>query len=464
MRVHFGQAWDDVHAGQVDGFGLVRGLAGELAVPDDNVDRIEAWALEHGEDAAVGEPQVRRRGSRRCGNRDECRGPVRDPPSHGSFPLPNACCDRTPTWFSGSIALLDSFESPTAWAMAERQAIFTEAELLSDHDYATPHVIDGQRLHGGFDANAEYVPPRSKVRRLAIDNWTAALRERGGDLLDADASLLTGPRVPNPAQQRYLIQHGVTRPFWNGLTVTGKIEGRGRMIGEMPFPDMQRLVVEDIGGMALGHLKKGLLKAHGVDEGGEPDKGIGGHDVMWFVARDLAFGADAHPDVEPPGGIARPEGEERYMPELEMPYEMALRFLMNLLLIEFRAEIGFASSQETFRTPGLFAERQGQALEAAEIVERIRTDEKIHVESLRLYLGELRSLTLKTVDGGTVPGAVIIDRFWTGLVEWATVDQPRLAAERQYGALKEEILGHPDGAAILVGFEALADPGYSLAA
>ena len=347
--------------------------------------------------------------------------------------------------------------------MTDRQLTFTEVELLSDHDYAAAHVIDRQRLHGGFDAAGIYVPPRSKGRRVAIDNWTAALRERGGDLLDADSSLLTGPRVPNPAQQRYLIERGVTRPFWNGLTVTGKIEGRGRMIAEMPFPDMQPIIVEDISGMALGHLKKGLLKAHGVDEGGEPDKGIGGHDVMWFVARDLAFGAEAHPDIEPPGGIARPEGEERYMPELEVPYEMSLRFLMNLLLIEFRAEIGFATSQETFRTPGLFGDRASQALEAAEIVERIRTDERIHVESLRLYLGEFRSLTVKCVDGGTVAGAEIVDRFWAGLVQWATVEQPRLAAARQYDVLKAEILAREDGARVLEGFNALADPGYSMA-
>ena len=348
--------------------------------------------------------------------------------------------------------------------MPDRQLTFTETELLTDHDYAVSHVIDGQRLHGGFDAAGNYVPPRSKVRRIAIDNWTAALRERGGDLLDADSSLLTGPRVPNAAQQRYLIERGVSRPFWNGLTVTGKIEGRGRMIAEIPFPDMQRIIVEDISGMALGHLKKGLLTAHGVDEGGEPDKGIGGHDVMWFVARDLAFGTGAHPDVEPPGGIARPEGEERYMPELGVPDEMALRFLMNLLLIEFRAEIGFATSQATFRTPGLFADRASGALEAAEIVERIRTDERIHVESLRLYLGELRSLTMKRVDGGTIAGAEIVDRFWAGLVDWATVEQPRLAAERQYEALKTEILSREDGARILAGFNALADPGYALAA
>ena len=352
--------------------------------------------------------------------------------------------------------------------MSDRQLRFSESELLSDHDYLTPHRIGERRLHGGFDADGEYIPPRSKGRRLAIDNWTAELRDRGGDLLAADSSLLTGPRVPNVRQQRLLIENGVTRPFWNGLTITGKIEGRGRMIGQLPLPDLQQFVVEDLSGMSLGHLGKGMLKAHGMDEGGEPDEGIGGHDVMWFVARDLAFGPVVHPDVDPPGAIGRPEANGkspgRRMPEIELPYEMLLGFLMNLLLIEFRAEIGFAGTQEILRTPTLFIDRRAEAEEAARVVGRIRIDEEIHVESLRLYLGELRNLTLKRVDGETMSGRALIDPFWTGLVRWATVDQPRIAAENTYQAFKNQILQAEDGERILREFDALKDPGYSLAA
>jgi len=167
--------------------------------------------------------------------------------------------------------------------------------------------------------------------------------------------------------------------------------------------------------------------------------------------------------VEPPGGIARPEADVRHMPEVAPPFELALSFLMNLLLIEFRAEIGFAGSQATFRAPELFLDRRPQAEEAAEIIERIRTDEKIHVESLRLYLGELRALTIKTEGGGTIAGAELIDRFWRGLLQWATVDQPRLAAERLHAAVAEQILAAADGARILREFDALADPGYAVA-
>ncbi|MEM8769059.1 MAG: hypothetical protein AAGE43_16550, partial [Pseudomonadota bacterium] len=334
---------------------------------------------------------------------------------------------------------------------------YSEDELYADHEPATLHERGGTRLHGGFDADGRYLPPRSKGRSEALSAWTDALRARGGDLFAADASLLTGPRMPNVAQQALLLGHGIGRPFWNGLTVTGKIEGRGRVLADMTFPDLQEVIVEDISGMAIGHLNKGLLVMHGIDEGGEPEKGIGGHDVMWFVARDLACGAGAYADVEPPESISRPEAGERLMPELPPEYEGMLSFLMNLLLIEFRAEIGFASTQETLRNEGLFTDRREEAEEAAEIVGRIREDELIHVESLRLYLGEIRELTLKTVEGGTISGAALIDRFWDGLVRWATVDQPAIAAANQYEVLKPIILEHEDGEQILAEFDALSD-------
>jgi hypothetical protein len=209
--------------------------------------------------------------------------------------------------------------------------------------------------------------------------------------------------------------------------------------------------------MAIGHLSKGLLVAHGLDEGGEPDKAIGGHDVMWFVARDLVFEPNAYPDVEPPASIARPEAGRRWMPEIAPEFEALLSFLMNLLLIEFRAEIGFASTQQVMRTPDLFADRRAAAEEASEIIERIRTDEEIHVRSLRLYLGELRAATLRTVDGGAVRGAALIDRFWNGLIAWATVEQPRLVAEQQRELIAARIRAHANGERILREFDALSD-------
>jgi hypothetical protein len=334
--------------------------------------------------------------------------------------------------------------------------VYTEQELMRDHDYVHPHVVEGHRLHGGFLADGRYQPPRALVREPALDAWTDALRARGGEVLDADASLLAGDRMPNVEQSRVLLRHGLGETFWNGLTITGKIEAKGRLLAEAQFPDLQPYIVDDISHMAIGHLNRGLLKAHGLDEGGLPDEGIGGHDVMWFVARDLAFGAGAYPDVEPPENIARPEAGRRWMPEVSPAVEGVLSLLMNLLIIEFRAEIGFASTQAVLRTPDLFADRRDGAELAAEVVGRIRIDEEIHVRSLCLYLGELASVTFRTEDGGTVPGRDLIGRFWDGLVRWATVEQPRLVAEQQRELLERRIMAHPDAPTVLAEFRAAA--------
>ena len=329
---------------------------------------------------------------------------------------------------------------------------YTRDELMAEHDYAEPHVIAGRRMHGGFLADGTYVPPRTKLRGPAIDAWTAALQGRGGDLFDADASLLTGTRLPTVDQQRVLLRNDLGESFWNSLTIIGKIEAKGRLLADVTFADLQDVIVEDISEMAIGHLNGGLLVAHGLDEGGLPDQGIGGHDEMWFVARDLAFGEGAFPDVEPPESIGRPDTERR-IPELPGEIEGLVSFLANLLLIEFRAELGFSETQAILRTPDLFPGRRAEAEEAADIIGRIRTDEEIHVTSLRLYLGEIRSCTFRTTDGGTIAGAEVIDRFWHDLVHWATVEQPKLAAEQQREMLVDRINQHPERDRVLQEFE-----------
>ena len=340
---------------------------------------------------------------------------------------------------------------------AEHQLIYDSAFLASDVRYARPHEVAGVRMHGGFDAQGHYVSPRSLGRAEALDAWEAALIDRGGALFDADASLLTGPRLPNLAQYQLLLRNGITQPFWNMLTITGKIEGRGRLLAQMQFPDLQALIVEDISTLALGHLNKGLLEIHGIDEGGEPEKGIGGHDVMWFVARDMVLGKQAHPDIEPPETIARPEAGKRLLPEIAPEFEGMLSFLMNLLMIEFRAEIGFSNTQDLLRTPELFVDRREAAEEAAMLVGRIRQDEEIHVRSLQLYLGELRELRLRTESGGTVAARDFVDEFWRGLVLWATVEQPAMAALAQRQTIEPIILAAPAGVEVLAEFDGLSD-------
>ncbi len=336
------------------------------------------------------------------------------------------------------------------------QLVYSREELCRSHDYARGHSVVGHRLHGGFDEAGSYIPPRSLVRSQALDAWTEALRARGGDLLEADASLLTGVRYPNDAQQKLLLLEGLGQTFWNNLTITGMIEARGRLLAETTFPDFQDVVVDDISRMAIGHLNSGLLYAHGIDEGGEPELGIGGHDVMWFALRDLAFGETDYPQPEVPERIGRPEVGRREAPEIPAAYEQLLMFLLNLLLIEFRAEIGFSSAERLLRDPELFKDRRREAEEAAEIVNRIRLDEEIHVHSLRLYLGELRNVELKTVSGGRKSGRAIVDASWDRIKHWATVEAPKLQAEESRKLLSRRILASPDAERILQKLDALA--------
>ncbi len=335
--------------------------------------------------------------------------------------------------------------------------VYSEDELLASHSYARPQQVAGHRLHGGFDPDGDYVPPRLLHRGPALEAWTARLRERGGDLLPADASLLAGIRFPSEAQQKLLIQEGLGQTFWNTLTITGHIEARGRILADMTFPELQTVIDEDISEMAIGHLNRGLLKAHGLDEGGEPQRGIGGHDVMWFALRDLAFGPDAYPEPEVPENIARPDSQAEPFPQLPIGIVRTVYFLANLLMIEFRAERGFSLTERMLLDPDLFRERRAEAQEAAEVVNRIRRDEEVHVHSLRLYLGELCELDLRACDGSRVSGRELVDTLWGGIVQWATVEQPPLAAAQSRRLLRERILAHADGERILREFESLEE-------
>lgn len=337
------------------------------------------------------------------------------------------------------------------------QLRFSQDELLRTHEYVRPQVEAGHKLHGGFDASGRYIPPRILVRQPALDAWTEALRARGGDLLAADSSLLAGVRYPTDAQQKLLIREGLGQTFWNSLTIIGMIEARGRVLADMVFPEFKDAVVQDVSELAIGHLNQGLLRAHGLDEGGEPDKGVGGHDVMWFALRDLAFDKTDFPTPVVPDNIARPDANVPVFPDLPIQYERLVYFLLNLLMIEFRAERGFSTTERLLRDPDLFTTRRGEAENAAEIVNRIRTDEAVHVHSLRLYLGELRMLDFKTRDGKTRSGREIVDTLWEGIVKWATVEQPPLAAVQQKQVLLQRIAAHPEAERVRREFLSLED-------
>jgi len=335
--------------------------------------------------------------------------------------------------------------------------VYSREQLLAEHDYASPHEVAGYRLHGGLDAQGTYVSPRTRYRWPAVRAWEAQLAERGFPLLDATTDLLTVGPYPTFEQQRLLLHNGLGQTFWNSLTIVGEIEGRGRALIDLPAPSFQKIIVEDVSRTAIGHLEGGLLEAHGMDEGGAPGSSLGGHDEMWFAVRDLVFDANAYSFPEIPETIARPESG-RLIPEIKQGYEQMLLLLMNVLMIEVRAEMTFRFTQDVLSDPSLWRDRREAADLGVEMVERIRTDEEIHLAYLRLVLSEMRSFTFRTVDGGTKPGREIIDPAWTTLVHWHGVESPRLRQGQMRDIMRERITEHRRGTELFERFDEMSRP------
>jgi len=331
--------------------------------------------------------------------------------------------------------------------------VYSREQLLAEHAYAQPLEVAGYRLHGGFGDDGAYVPPRTLHRWPAVRAWQAALRARGFPLIEATTQLLEAAPYPSYAQQKMLLRHGLGQTFWNSLTVTGVIEARGRLLIDLPTPDFQRIVVEDVSDTGIGHLRKGLLTAHGMDEGGDPQSRRGAHDEMWFAIRDLVFGKDAYPLPEIPASIARPDAE-RLAPAIPGPYEQMLSLLMNVLMIEVRAENAFDFVQRILSDPDLFTDKRAETALGFAMVERIRIDEAIHVAYLQLVLSEMRSFTFTAVDGRQLPGSEVIDPMWATLVRWHAVENPRLFRDAQRAVLHQRMLARADGPQLVTEFDA----------
>ncbi len=164
-------------------------------------------------------------------------------------------------------------------------------------------------------------------------------------------------------------------------------------------------------------MNKGLFIAHGFDEGGDPDSNQGAHDQMWFAARDLLLGKDAYPIPEVPESIGRP-AQEREMPDLPIEHEGILNLLLDVLMIEIRAESFFSYCMNLANAEDVFMDRREDALLAGEMVSRIRQDEAIHVAYLNLISIGTKIFHLQ--DGGRrrKKGSEIIDPLWKKMVLW----------------------------------------------
>lgn len=330
---------------------------------------------------------------------------------------------------------------------------YSAAEILADHPYARPHDEAGYRLHGGFDAGGAYISPRTLNRWPAINAWSEALTSRGHDLVDSSQQLMVRGSFPNVAQQSFLLDLGLGQTLWDSLSVTGVVEARGKMLAEAIAPDFQAVVEDDIRETATGHLNKGLLRAHGLDEGGDASRGEGGHDAMWFAVRDMLFGKHAYPHAEVPASLARPEMGK--LTPLPPEYERWILLLMNVLMIEVRAENFFNFCTTVMRDPRNFRDRRDVAMHAADLVDRIRQDEAPHVGYLTVVVSELRSFTFRLADGSRVKGASFIDPIWRGMVQWhsvSSIDYDREQTRKEFAVL---LGARPNGADLLRQFDTL---------
>jgi len=337
------------------------------------------------------------------------------------------------------------------------QLRYTTEEILADHPYARPNTFGARRLHGGYDADGVYRSPRTFGRWPAIKAWQQNFTAGGGELIDASTRILSAPHYPNEAQMKLLLSNGVTLPLWNNLTTTGIIEGRGKMLASITAPDFQALVEEDISETATAHLNKGLFVAHGLDEGGDGVSDVGAHDAMWYVARDLVLGENAHPIPEIPERGGRPGADGREMPQIPAMHEMLIKQLMNVLLIEIRAERGFEFNVNLMRDPEAFTDRREKAVQAADIVDQIRADEASHVAYLQLFVSELRTFHFKSANG-PVLGATFIDPVWAKIVAWGAEETPRIQRDAARQLIEAEVLKKPNGAALMRQFDGLGEP------
>ena len=100
------------------------------------------------------------------------------------------------------------------------QLVYTEEELFRSHDYAKEHNVAGHHLHGGFDADGSYVPPRALIR---VEGWTTFDHRYvpiGGILADIKANRRVEIESGVKNEGDRIIVRGCLEPRVEGVPVT----------------------------------------------------------------------------------------------------------------------------------------------------------------------------------------------------------------------------------------------------
>ena len=329
---------------------------------------------------------------------------------------------------------------------------YSEDELLGDGRYAAPLIAGGVLCHGGFDADGHYRSPRTLHRNPAVLAWQKQLLANGHTLIDIPASLVP-PQYPSVEQAKLLLKRGVKEPVVRALTVISILEGFGAIIRDVRVPELQSLMVEPLKGTALAHVGSGLFEAHARDEAGYKDQG--GHKQMWEAARDLALEnpkvpADVFLRLMGDRGQAR--ASDPLFPQLDKKLYRMLSMMSQVLVIEVFARGTFEWGVRLLSDAEVSAEPQ----KAGAMVSYIQADESPHVEYLRTALSEARTRTLRTVDGGTIAGSIVVDGLLHQVTKRLVNDRPREQREDTRNGVIRSIEAGEAGKSLLEEFDQLA--------
>ena len=312
-------------------------------------------------------------------------------------------------------------------------------ELLAEHAYDRPLVMDGVVCHGGFVGDA-YVSPRTRWRTPAIAAWQTQLPAGEVDAVLAPIVAQVPAHFPNAAQTRLLLRHGVTVPLVRVLTLIAMVEGYGgEVLRLVSIPPLEERVRGPLAGTALAHLSP-LFEAHARDEAG--------HERMWTLARDIALHHPHVPDMAPALGAP---GGTRLLPEIPADLETVILRMVGVLVIEVFAVEAFRWASEVLGDATLF----DRHADARALIGYIQQDEAPHVGYLATALAELRCRTLVGADEGTVPGQAVIDRARDMIAAFQSGPRHRANVEFRTQVVERALADHPERERLLAEFHTL---------
>ena len=318
---------------------------------------------------------------------------------------------------------------------------YSREEILAEHPYQQPLVLDGVPCHGGF-VGGDYVSPRTLWRAPAIAAWQTRLPAGELDAIIEPIGARVPPHFPSAAQTRLLVRHGVTVPLVRLLSLIAIVEGfGGEVLRLVSLPPLGERVRDRIDGTALAHLGA-LFEAHARDEAG--------HRRMWELARDIALDKPVIPkDLAP---TMAPPAAPRLLPEVAADLEALILRMLSVLVVEVFAVEAFRWAKEVLGDPALFRRHE----EARTLIGYVQQDEAPHVGYLATALAELRSRSLAGASGGTVAGRELIDRARDLIVDFQAGPRHRANVAVRTQVVERSVANHPRREALLAEFGALA--------